>query len=261
MTPEQKERVKAEFGACNDKLLDAAYAMGRESMGAGSEGELRAKFEHIASKSPYSRDIRRMPKNSNWPGQYKDIDVQFAWDMFLAASGYDTGVVSRLRKLIPSCDCADPTGCFEPCGDLGHDERFAKIATSSTAKNTKPGPKPFNRAKLVCETCFSQFEVKGCLEGVRKYCSRQCYKDRRRSPEGVKVGSLPYACLASMSSFGNRTATALAKVFDVPYDRVRTALTRLEQDGNVERDGATWAITKDGEALLSKLRLKKGKQA
>lgn len=26
------------------------------------------------------------------------------------------------------CDCEDKTQCWEPCGDLGHDERYAKPA-------------------------------------------------------------------------------------------------------------------------------------
>ena len=37
----------------------------------------------------------------------------------------------RLRKMIPGCDCADPKQCWEPCGTLGHDERYTVPAAPS----------------------------------------------------------------------------------------------------------------------------------
>lgn len=50
---------------------------------AASDGYARSKFEKWISAPPYERDIYRWPQDEtkhSWPGQYKDIAVQLAWD-------------------------------------------------------------------------------------------------------------------------------------------------------------------------------------
>jgi hypothetical protein len=52
----------------------------------GREGEAdrdRARFEEWISAAPYERSVERWPqdeKRHSWPGQYKDIAVQLAWE-------------------------------------------------------------------------------------------------------------------------------------------------------------------------------------
>lgn len=48
----------------------------------------RMAFEAEASAPPYEKNLARWPddqKNFAWPGQYKDIAVEFAWEMWQAA--------------------------------------------------------------------------------------------------------------------------------------------------------------------------------
>jgi len=42
----------------------------------------RAAFEEWAASPPFEKDVRRYPDNptvSPWPGQYRDVNVEFAW--------------------------------------------------------------------------------------------------------------------------------------------------------------------------------------
>lgn len=53
---------------------------------------LRATFEEIISASPYEKDIERFPNDDvrySWPGNYRDINVQLAWNVVcdVVASG------------------------------------------------------------------------------------------------------------------------------------------------------------------------------
>ena len=41
----------------------------------------------------------------------------------------ETALADRLRKLIPGCDCANPSQCWEPCGELGHSEQHVRLAS------------------------------------------------------------------------------------------------------------------------------------
>lgn len=46
--------------------------------------DLRAQFEAFISSPPYEREIDRFEDNDTtaWPGSYKDIAVELAWDAF-----------------------------------------------------------------------------------------------------------------------------------------------------------------------------------
>jgi len=44
----------------------------------------RARFEKWISSSPFEKEINRHPNNDyvSWPGQYKDINVELAWEAY-----------------------------------------------------------------------------------------------------------------------------------------------------------------------------------
>jgi len=51
-------------------------------------GSARSLFEQWISGPPYERDLYRWPMDETkhaWPGQYKDIAVQLAWDAWQQA--------------------------------------------------------------------------------------------------------------------------------------------------------------------------------
>ena len=53
-----------------------------------NEESKRKEFEKWISSLPYERDIYRYPKDDTkyaWPGQYKDITVQVAWEAWQEA--------------------------------------------------------------------------------------------------------------------------------------------------------------------------------
>jgi len=53
---------------------------------------MRKLFETWISSPPYERDVARWPKNHHhaWPGQYKDLAVELAWEAWQeAAQCYD----------------------------------------------------------------------------------------------------------------------------------------------------------------------------
>lgn len=45
----------------------------------------RAAFEAWISAPPYEREIERFGDGSAWPGNYRDIDVDLAWNAWLDA--------------------------------------------------------------------------------------------------------------------------------------------------------------------------------
>lgn len=52
----------------------------------------REAFEQWIVASPYERDIARWPNNERefaWPGQYKDIVVQLAWEAWVEGIKYE----------------------------------------------------------------------------------------------------------------------------------------------------------------------------
>ena len=54
--------------------------------------EERAKFEAWVSEAPFGYDIERWVKDERkhaWPGQYKDIAVELAWEAWCEAKGID----------------------------------------------------------------------------------------------------------------------------------------------------------------------------
>jgi hypothetical protein len=66
---------------------------------------VRLSFEQWISGPPYERDLHRWPMDETkhpWPGQYRDIDVQLAWESWQVSAcfndlekawreGYDSG--------------------------------------------------------------------------------------------------------------------------------------------------------------------------
>jgi hypothetical protein len=87
----------------------------------------RTLFEEIISKSPFERSIERFPDDQElqaWPGNYKDINVQLAWNMWEEAwkhaSGNgdmlcDPGYQRFLEEIAEDCKCCPE--CHEcPCG-------------------------------------------------------------------------------------------------------------------------------------------------
>ena len=57
-------------------------SMAAEAQAIVDEIEQRRRFEQWITASPYERDILRFPNSdrSAWPGQYKDMEVQLAWE-------------------------------------------------------------------------------------------------------------------------------------------------------------------------------------
>lgn len=52
------------------------------------EQDQRQKFEAWISAPPYERHLARFPRDERkyaWPAQYKDVDVQLAWEAWCAA--------------------------------------------------------------------------------------------------------------------------------------------------------------------------------
>lgn len=45
----------------------------------------RASFEAWISSPPYEREVERFGEGSAWPGNYRDIDVDLAWNAWLDA--------------------------------------------------------------------------------------------------------------------------------------------------------------------------------
>lgn len=55
---------------------------------AASDGSARSSFEKWITQPPHERDIYRWPMDETkhaWPGQYKDIAVQLAWEAWQQA--------------------------------------------------------------------------------------------------------------------------------------------------------------------------------
>lgn len=50
-----------------------------------SETDSRAQFEKWISSLPYEMSTKIMPEISTWPGQYRDINVQCAWQAWQAS--------------------------------------------------------------------------------------------------------------------------------------------------------------------------------
>lgn len=51
--------------------------------------ELRAVFERWISATPYELCVSRLPmdeRKTAWPGQYRDISVQLAWEAWCASA-------------------------------------------------------------------------------------------------------------------------------------------------------------------------------
>jgi hypothetical protein len=51
-------------------------------------------------------------------------------------------LANELRKLIDGCDCADPLQCWEPCGRLGHSEKYARVLSELDAWQWPKRPDP-----------------------------------------------------------------------------------------------------------------------
>jgi hypothetical protein len=55
---------------------------------AAPDGSARSSFERWISGPPYERETERWPQDEMkhaWPGQYKDISVQLAWESWQQA--------------------------------------------------------------------------------------------------------------------------------------------------------------------------------
>ena len=59
---------------------------------AAPAGSARERFEKWITAPPYERDTYRWPQDETkhaWPGQYKDIAVQLAWESWQEAQNSD----------------------------------------------------------------------------------------------------------------------------------------------------------------------------
>jgi hypothetical protein len=55
--------------------------------GARGEAAERAMFEAFITRPPFEREVQRYPMDEEqyaWPGQYRDIDVEMAWEAWQA---------------------------------------------------------------------------------------------------------------------------------------------------------------------------------
>lgn len=60
-----------------------AMSLHSEAQVIATEIEQRRAFEAWISQSPYERSVERWPNDERrhaWPGQYKDMEVQLAWE-------------------------------------------------------------------------------------------------------------------------------------------------------------------------------------
>lgn len=67
------------------------------TLGAQPQGEREA-FEAAISSRPYERSVVRFPDNdsSEWPGSYRDIDVDLAWCMWQARASLSASTPSAV---------------------------------------------------------------------------------------------------------------------------------------------------------------------
>jgi hypothetical protein len=76
----------------------------------------RAAFEAWISAPPYEREIERFGESSAWPGNYRDIDVDLAWNAWIDA------VTMTRERCAQVCDelQAEMTdqGTASPYGDV-----------------------------------------------------------------------------------------------------------------------------------------------
>lgn len=73
----------------NDFHTDYADELAGTAPLPPANGSARARFEQWIAAPPYERDLYRWPMEETkhaWPGQYKDIAVQLAWEAWLEAS-------------------------------------------------------------------------------------------------------------------------------------------------------------------------------
>ena len=47
--------------------------------------KIRNEFEAWISATPFEKDVSRFGENSAWPGGYRKLDVELAWQAWLAA--------------------------------------------------------------------------------------------------------------------------------------------------------------------------------
>jgi hypothetical protein len=59
--------------------------------------EIRREFEQWASKPPFEFDLTINGEESAWPGNYKDFNVDCAWDAWLDACIHYNGPVEDDR--------------------------------------------------------------------------------------------------------------------------------------------------------------------
>ena len=67
---------------------------------AAPDGSARSSFEQWISGPPYERETERWPQDETkhaWPGQYKDISVQLAWESWQQAQN------DRTERQTPGC--------------------------------------------------------------------------------------------------------------------------------------------------------------
>ena len=80
----------------------AAHVRKLEAQGsfAAPAGSARASFEKWITQSPYERDTCRWPQDYTkhaWPGQYKDIAVQLAWEAWQEAQNTQLSETDQMR--------------------------------------------------------------------------------------------------------------------------------------------------------------------
>ena len=82
----------------NGKEMSAKLNRGSDSV----QRLVRHAFEKWISSPPYEREIERWPQDEtkhSWPGQYKDIAVEVAWDSWQEASKES----ASLREILNAC--------------------------------------------------------------------------------------------------------------------------------------------------------------
>jgi hypothetical protein len=82
----------------------AARIVREEAQGslAAPHGSARASFEKWISGPPYERETERWPQDETkyaWPGQYKDIAVQLAWQAWQQAQNAEVSDVRGAHSL------------------------------------------------------------------------------------------------------------------------------------------------------------------
>jgi hypothetical protein len=85
----------------------------------------RAAFEAWISAPPFERGVERFGENSAWPGNYRELDVDLAWQAWSDAMAKAAAEIIRLRVALHHVECG------LAAAEEDRDELRAKLAAQA----------------------------------------------------------------------------------------------------------------------------------